>query len=177
MSGTQTDIVVRKSNDLAQLSELERILLTDEAVEVVDDPEQMSKEIMAQLLGAESDEELENFGNAQGWRDLEGVPMLIHNFRWRPSDFEEGASVYFVVDATRLDEGERVILTTGSRNVLAQLTNLAKRGRLPGAVRQITKAKKATRGGFFPLMLTTPEGHEGYIAPDGSDNGDAAAGE
>jgi len=175
VSGTQTEIVVRKSNDLAQLAELERILLTDEAVEVVDDPDQMSKEIVAQLLGAETDEELENFGNAQGWRDLEGVPMLIHNFRWRPSDFDEGSSIYFVVDGTRQDTGERQAITTGSRNVLAQLTNLAKRGRLPGAVRQITKAKKATRGGFFPLMLTTPEGHEGYIAPEA--NGDAATDE
>lgn len=178
MSGTQTDIVVRKSTDLSQIAELERILLTDEEVEVVDDPDLMSKEIVAQLLSAESDEELENFGNAQGWRELEGVPMLVHGFRWRPSDMEGGASIYFVVDATQLDTGERVVLTTGSRNVLAQLTNLAKRGRIPGAVRQITKAQKATRAGFFPLMLTTPEGeHGGFISTAESGNGDAAAGE
>lgn len=153
---------------MAQISELERILLTDEMVEVVDDPAEMSREIVAQLLGAESDEELESFGNAIGWRDLQGVPMELHAFRWRPSDFagEGGASVYFVVEATRLDEGERVILTTGSRNVLAQLTNLAKRGRIPGAVRMLTKADKATRAGFYPLWLKTPPGF------DASNDGD-----
>lgn len=147
---------------MAQLAELERILLTDETVEVVDDPAEMAKEIVAQLLGAESDEELESFGQAIGWRDLQGVPVEIHNFRWRPSDFagEGGASVYFVVEGTRLDDGDRVVLTTGSRNVLAQLTNLAKRGRIPGAVRMMTKAEKATRGGFHPLWLATPPGYD-----------------
>jgi hypothetical protein len=169
MSEVQSDLIVRRSSDLAQLAELERILLTDEQVEVVDDPAEMSKEIVAQLLGAETDEELESFGDAVGWRDLQGVPMEIHNFRWRPSDFmgEGGASVYFVVEATRLDEGARVVLTTGSRNVLAQLTNLAKRGRIPGAVRMLTKAEKATRAGFYPLWLQTPPGYDQAAADEG----------
>lgn len=173
MSETQTDLIVRSSSDIAQLNELERILLTDETVEVVDDPALMAKEIVAQLLGAETDEELESFGEAIGWRDLQGVPIEIHGFRWRPSEFqgEGGASVFFVVEGTRLDDGDRVVLTTGSRNVLAQLTNLAKRGRIPGAIRMITKADKATKQGFYPLWLKTPDGYSGQAGVD--DDGDA----
>lgn len=155
-------LVVRSSTDLASLAELERVLLNDEEVEFVDDPAAMQREITAQLLGAESDEQLEAFGQAVGWQDLLDVPVTIYGFRWRPSDFDEGASVYFIADVARQDTGERLVVTTGSRNVLAQLTNLAKRERLP-VTRYLAKADKATRGGFYPLWLRTPEGVDGEV--------------
>ena len=151
------DLEVRKSTDVAQLQELERILLGDaELPDVVDDPAEISREIMAQLLAAETDEELEAVGTATGWRDLAGVPMELHGFRWRPSNFEEGAPIFFVVNATRLDTGERVVVTTGSGNILAQLTNMARRGTLVGAVRSLEIADTQTRNGFRPNWLRTP---------------------
>lgn len=156
MSTTQ-DIVVRKSTDMAQVEELEGILLGQrELPDVVDDPAEIQREIMAQLLGAESDEELESVGNATGWRELEGVPMELHGFRWRPSAYEEGAPLFFVVDATRLDTGQRVALTTGSGNILAQLTNMARRNTLVGAIRALEIADTPTRQGFRPNWLRTP---------------------
>lgn len=151
------EIEVRKSSDLAQVTELEQILLGEKEVpEVVDDPAQIQKEIMAQLLAAESDEELEQMGTAIGWRELLGVPIELHGFRWRPSAFEDGAPVFFVVQGTRLDTGEKVVLTTGSGNVLAQLTNMARRGTLTGAVRMLEASDKPTKQGFIPLWLRTP---------------------
>lgn len=151
------DIAVRKSTDVAQIEELEAILLGQkELPEVVDDPAEISREIMAQLLAAESDEELEAVGSATGWRELAGVPMELHGFRWRPSAFEEGAPIFFVVDATRLDTGQRVALTTGSGNILAQLTNMARRGTLTGSVRCLEVADTPTRQGFRPNWLRTP---------------------
>lgn len=151
------DIEVRKSTDLAQVEELEAILLGEKGVpEIADDPAEIQKEIMAQLLSAESDEELEQVGNATGWRSLVGVPIEISGFRWRPSRYEEGAPVFFVVTGTNLVTGERVALTTGSGNVLAQLTNMAKRGTLVGAVRMVEEADKETKSGFKPYWLRTP---------------------
>lgn len=152
-----TDIAVRKSTDLAALDELEKILLGEADVpEVVDDPAEIQKEIMAQLLGAESDEELEAVGKATGWRELPGVPMELHGFRFRPSTYEEGAPIFFVVDATRLDTGQRLALTTGSGNILAQLTNMARRGTLVGAIRSLEIADTPTKQGFRPNWLRTP---------------------
>ena len=154
-----TEIAVRKSTDVAALDELEGILLGEKDVpEVVDDPAEIQREIMAQLLGAETDEELEQVGNATGWRELAGVPMELHGFRFRPSIYEEGAPVFFVVDATRLDTGERVVLTTGSGNILAQLTNMARRGTLTGAIRALEIADTPTKQGFRPNWLRTPTG-------------------
>jgi hypothetical protein len=165
------EIAVRKSSDPTAIVELERILLgaanpLDE-VEIIDDPEAISRAIVAELLAAETDEELESFGAATGWRDLAvpraealrggGVLMQIHGFAWRPSTFEESqGKIFFVISATRLDDGSAVTLTTGSSNVLAQLVNMAKRETLVGAVRVLVTADKATARGFYPLWLVSP---------------------
>lgn len=142
------------------LDEFDRILTTGEAPpEIVDDPNEISREIIMQLLAAETDEQLESFGAAVGWRELEGVPVEIRGFRWRRSDFEEGAAVYVIVNATRLDNGEAVVLTTGSANVMAALSNMARRGTLIGAVRVLERGEK-TKAGYYPLWLKTPEGHD-----------------
>lgn len=150
-------IAVRKSTDVAQLDELEQMLLgTKDVPDVVDDPAEIQREIMAQLLDAKSDEELELVGQATGWRELPGVPMELHGFRWRPSTYEEGSPLFFVVDAVRLDTGQRVALTTGSGNILAQLTNMARRGTLVGSIRALEIADTQTKQGFRPNWLRTP---------------------
>lgn len=150
------ELAVRSSSSMSALDELERLLLSDERPEVVDDPEEISREIVLQLLGAQSDEELEQVGQATGWLELEGVPVRIGGFRWRPSAYEQGAPIFLVVQAERLDTAEPVILTTGGMNVIAQLANMARRGTLVGAVRRLVKAEKATAAGYHPLWLETP---------------------
>jgi hypothetical protein len=172
---SSTDVAVRTSQDLEALNELEALLLSDERPDVVDDPREISREIMRQLLGASSDAELELVGSAIGWRRALHIPFTLHSFRWRPSSFDEGSNVFFVIEATALQgftapadgdvpdsveqnvgQGERVVLTTGAGNILAQLTNMAKRGTLDGAVRAAKRADKPTRQGYYPLWLYTP---------------------
>lgn len=155
-----TDLAVRSSTDLASndevLADLERILVSNEKVEpATDDPDAMAAEIVAQILSAGSDDELDAIsgGQAIGWRDLLGVPVELLGFRWRPSDYDEGSSLYFVVFGNRLDDGSGVVLTTGSRNIMAQLVNRAKRGVLSGAVVMAVEAEKPTARGFKPLHL------------------------
>lgn len=150
---TSTDIAVRSSADLAQVEELYEILMgRAEAPEIVEDPEIIGREILMQLLSAESDDALV-LGKATGWRDLQGVPIELIDFKWRRSEFEEGGPVYFIVRGRRLDDGEQVVLTTGSTNITAQLANMARRGTLVGGVWTCVQADKATARGFFPLWL------------------------
>lgn len=161
---------MQSSTDVASLDKLDEILLTGDVggVEVIDDPAEISRQIVAQLLAAESDGALQDFGNAEGWGDYLNVPMELHGFRWRVSEFEgEGAPIYFVVDAIKLDDGSRRVLTTGSMNVLAQLSNMARRGTLAGGVWMMVEADKPTRAGFKPRWLVQPEGV-------GANNDDAA---
>ncbi len=162
MSETQTpgtDVAIFRSGDLATIDELERVLVDNVVLEPTEaDAEAMSAEIVRQLLAAQTDEELQQFGDgATGWRELLNVPIELDGFSARPSDFEEGASIFMVVTGTRLDTGERVVLTTGSRNIMAQLVNLAKRSALSGSVWEAVKSERPTKSGFYPLWLRQPE--------------------
>jgi hypothetical protein len=167
MSKSQ-ELVVRSSSDLSSLDEFDDCLRTGKRVELLDDPETIQRGIIEQLLAAASDEDLEPV-EPVGWRDLEGVPVEIRNFQWRPSEFDEegSSSVFVVVFGTRLDDGSAVALTTGARNVLAQLSNLARRNRLP-IVRAIRASEKPTKRGYHPLWLYTPEGYarEGEVVEE-----------
>lgn len=140
------------------LDRLDEILLTGELeVEIIDDPAEISRQIVAQLLAAGDDLALQQFGEAEPWGDYLNVPMELHGFRWRKSEFEgEGAPIYFIVDAIKLDDGSRRVLTTGSMSVLAQLSNMARRSTLVGGVWMLTEAEKPTRAGFKPRWLVQP---------------------
>src|SRR5207248_2189561 len=107
-------VVVRRSVDLQAVNELERALLEGQApMEVDRDPEDVAREIIAALLAATDDEELERL-EAEGWGEFEGVPFEVHDFAWRPSSFDEGQPVFLVVRAISLEDGSPHVLTTGS---------------------------------------------------------------
>ena len=158
-SATSTDLAVPVSSSLdhASLNELATTMRSNERVEIVDDPEQISREIFEQILGSKSDAELNQMGQATGWRELEGVQVKLGaDFRWRPSSYKEGAPVFLVVPAEKIGpEGELtpIVLTTGSRNVIAQLMNLAGRGTYQGRIVSLERAEKASSRGFYPLWL------------------------
>lgn len=155
-----SELALRDSTSLAALDDFDAILRgLKEPNEVVADPAEIQREILNRLLTAETDEELENFGEATSWsNELLDVPVEIYGFRWMKSDIDqkEGSlPVYVLVDLTRLDTGDRLVCTIGSGNVMAQLSNLARRERFP-AIRSLKMLEKATKSGFHPLMLVTP---------------------
>ncbi len=146
------------SHDLASLDQFDEILRTGEYnVEIIDDPGEISRQIIDQLLAAGSDAELQAFGNAEGWREHLEVPMELKNFKWLRSTIEgDGLPVYVVVQATDLTTGEARTLTCGSANVLAQLSNMARRGTLVGGVWMLVQSEQPTKAGYRPLMLKQP---------------------
>lgn len=74
-----------------------------------------------------------------------------------PSDFSEegGLGVYLVVEAV-LDTGEVVNMALGAANPMGVVVRLAELDALPRTVR-FEKAKKATRGGFYPINTVDAE--------------------
>lgn len=147
MAGTQ-EIVVRNASNLVALKEIEDALLTGKRPAEISeqDAEALSQQLVEQLLAADTDAALER-PEAEGWADYVGHPFEIHDFAWRPSTYDEGHPVFLIVRAVSLVDGEPRILTTGSGQAMAQLANLARRGRLP-VVRELasaeTKVKKHT---------------------------------
>lgn len=154
-NGAGSDLIVRaRTATPAVVRELEDALLSGKApVEVQRDPEDVQREIIAALLYAESDEELERV-EAKGWGNYVGVPFEVLDFVWRPSTYEDGSPVFLVVRALRMDDGSPHVLTTGSAQVMAILANLAKRDRLP-AIRELRAAD--TKAGNKVYWLATPE--------------------
>jgi hypothetical protein len=160
MADGQELVVSGSSTDLATLDRLDEILLTGDlgGVEIVDDPDEIRRSIVQQLLAAEDDAQLQDFGNAEPWGNYFDVPMELESFTWRTSTIEgEGSPVYFIVAANDLEAGVRRVLTTGSSNVLAQLSNMARRGTLAGSVWMLHEADKATARGYKPHWLVQPE--------------------
>ena len=145
----------------ADVAELHGILMDElEPPEVSTDPEAIQREIMEQIWNATSNEELVLVGQATPWQDLIGVPVEIYGFRWSKSQYDQGAKVFFIVQATRLDNGEKCVLTTGGKNVIMALANIARRDAFP-FVGKLVEAEKATAAGFKPLWLLPVEPTKG----------------
>lgn len=137
----------------ADVNELHAILMDElEPPEISTDPEAIQREIMEQIWNASSDEELLLVGQATPWQDLLGVPVEVTHFTWRKSQYDQGAKVFFVVQATRLDDGEKLVLTTSGKNVIMALANIARRDAFPFRG-MLQKAEKPTANGYHPLWL------------------------
>lgn len=158
-----TDLAVRKVQELAlpdaRLAELEQLLRSGEQPkweQSAQDPEQVAKEILEQILSATTEDELDAISRATGWRELPGVPVEIHGFKPLPSRFDgEGPKWFAVVQGIRMDSGLPVVLTTGSLNVLGQLVRLAGMKAFP-CVRYLEERETQTKGRSV-LWLATPE--------------------
>lgn len=190
-----TELAVRSSTDIAAVEDLRKLLMSgawedfEGEGEVIDDPEAVQREIMAELLYAESDDEVLNQTPAIGLRELarryvshhglppsDGVALELHGFKWRRSDIEgQGLPIYFIISATRLDTGERIVTTTGASTVIAQVANLAIRRTLDGAKVLCTETEKATRGGYYPMALVRTPRVTASPAPSASAAQAAAA--
>ncbi len=86
--------------------------------------------IMAQILGASSLEEGLGENKAEGLRNHIGESFRLHDFRLNRSDaqYAEGGPYYLAIDATFESTGERVVLTTGGKNVLGACGLILKLG-------------------------------------------------
>lgn len=138
------------------LDELANALVTGETITFgVADPEDAARAITMRILEAETDEEAFSPTGTTNGRELLGIPLEIHPpLRAFPSSLEgEGPQFFIVFEATRLDTGDRIAISTSSRNVLAALINGMKRQRFPERTMKFMEADRPTKAGFVPLWL------------------------
>lgn len=144
-------VALRDSSSAEGNEELKQILLTGNAdglQSVVQDPEEVTRDIARRILESDSDEMPE----AIGWATRLNVPFEIHGFKWFVSSYNQGSPVFFVVDAVDMTDGSKVILTTGAHTPLCQLTNLALRNAFP-AIRMLVESENETKSGYRPYSL------------------------
>ena len=117
------------------------------------DPEEAARAIVARLLSAENEDELFGSRGAVHAEDVLNVPLTIRTVKWQRSSFENGASIYAVLEVVD-DNGEAFVVTCGSRNVMAVVLWLDTHGKLPTAYQvEIVRADRASAGGFYPMWL------------------------
>lgn len=117
--------------DPAEIEAAYAAILEGEPIEFVSDPEAMAREIAERAKAATSLDDLLSESSLTAWGDLEGVPVTVNGFHLNPSRFEGNSAVYAVVSITRLDDGEALLVSVGSKTVLTQLVRALEMGWLP----------------------------------------------
>lgn len=113
---------------------------------VVMDPGKASAQIVANILAAETLDEilsLHETGDAKGLKDQ---PLMFCDVQFQASTFEQGSPVYGVIkyrDIVNVKTGEagdrEKTMTTGGANVMAQLANIKAKNLFPFPAKLITK--------------------------------------
>lgn len=134
---------------------LEDYLAGRETVQV-QDPDDVVRGIVARTLEAGSLDELLNRQAVVGLRDLMARTLVISDVRWGTSTYEDGLPFYAIIDAADAVTGEKLVVTTGAMQPMAQLYMMKKHNWLPAAVKVDTTAKP-TSGGYYPVWLSAPE--------------------
>lgn len=89
----------------------------------------------------------------ESWKDFLGVPFILKAVRFAESTFEEGPTVYALVDAIDEDGAPR-LLTIGSTTALAQLVKLDTLGVFPTERPWVLhESERPTAAGFYPRWL------------------------
>lgn len=111
----------------------------------------ISDEIVRNILEAENlDAILGESEGVQGTEDFVGQVIVVQDFTIRPSSFGDGTELFFLVTIRHKDETR--LMSTSSRNVMAQLAALKWRGFLPVPV---TVKADTTRSGNTVYRLAS----------------------
>jgi len=104
---------------------------------------------MDKMLAAETEQEIwdADEGGTVNGQDMIDVELEIRGFKVATSDdqYDAALGVYILIDATRLDNGEQVIVNTGAPLIITKLRMFEVREMLPvtGVIRG-TKARNGT---------------------------------
>lgn len=117
------------------------------------DGAKINARITEQMLKAETPEEALKAGATASFEDgLLGVPLEVRDLIFRKSTLEGDIPVYALIDATRLDTGDDLIVTCSAGQVLRTLGTFKVRDWLPTAF-VVRKAENKTAGGYTQYVI------------------------
>lgn len=149
------------STELTRYQQDAQALLGEVEVRLAD-PDTIATAIMARILEADDVSAVFEQAGTTPAADLKDVPLELRDYVLMRSEYEQGAPVYALIDAMRLDTGDVIKVTCGSRNVLAQLVTMGRLGALPRRA-AITEAGKPTAQGFRPMWLVPVGPNNGAV--------------
>jgi hypothetical protein len=135
----------------ATTPELTRYLSSSAAV-AEEDPEQVAFEIVQRILAATNVDEVLARRQVLSADDVLQIPITVTAVRWHRSAYDQRERMYAMVEASRTDNREPLLISCGGRNVMAQLWRLGELDAFPCALK-FGKSEKPTANGYFPLWL------------------------
>lgn len=109
--------------------------------------------IIEEIVGGRTVEDILNAPDPIPMEELVGRHLVLHGFRAQESEFEEGPPIYFTLNVTDGDTGDKLIVNTGEQAVMAQVEALDREGLLPQHV-TVKQARRANRFNRFPIRFT-----------------------
>lgn len=137
--------------ELTQLDIVTRAL-TSGNIQLEQDPNEVQREIVERILGAETFEQAMSEPTVWHGRDVLDRELRILGVRWWASQYAEGPAAFATMDVVETSTGEVAVVTSSAIRVMAKLLRAAIEGRFPlvGFLRQ---ADRMTAQGYYPMWL------------------------
>lgn len=113
---------------------------------------QAYERIVEAILASASIDALDEPWDTTKAETLLGKVLCINSLTRRPSDFKSGLRIFLVIDSTDTHTGERIVWTTGSVAIVAQLVRAYTLGALP-CYAELIVAERPTEAGYRPHHL------------------------
>ena len=141
--------------ELVPFDAIEEMLFNPNAV-IEDDPIKAAREVVQSILDAETVDDVLSETQVTHARDMLDVPFVALAFRLHRSDFGgDGPGVFAVIDGATKD-GDKLTITCGARNVIAQLYRIAELNGFPRPVMLVERGR-GKEGRNPPMRLVTPD--------------------
>lgn len=153
-------------NDTALLEQFAEMALL-----IPSDPGEGTENILRQVLGATTWDELDSPWEVSGLEEILGRPMRLIGAKRMPSTFAGGLGVFLVLEMRDIKTGKEHVKTTGSISVVGQVARAYALG-LTNVIFEWQQAPRASKNGFFPqhlkiLSAETPV----TVAPESAESG------
>jgi hypothetical protein len=129
---------------------------------VITNPEDISLEIALSILEGETVSDVFDRPAPVGTEEVIGQALRIQRVRWMQSQKNANVPIYALIEAVDADTGEKVLITCGATNVVAQLIAAEEHDWLPLDV-MFTVPKDPTARGYYPVTLRKLEGSTGTL--------------
>ncbi len=114
--------------------------------------DQVSMDIIARILDATDVAGVLEGGGAIHARDYLDQPFTLTNVRFNKSSFDGAGPQFYALLEGATADGEKIAVTCGAKNVIAQAWKLADLKALPIAV-ELKQSPRPTAAGFHVLWL------------------------
>ena len=148
---TSTELVIRQTGEIATPDSI-NAYLTAILNELPMQGEGDATGILAQIINAETVEDLDSPWQSAGMGKYIGYAIQIDSIKRVESDFPGGLGWYLLCEGTVMETGEYRAFSTSAVAVMAQLLVAWYKGFFPYQV-YVRIATKPTKKGFYPIHL------------------------